>query len=542
MITFRCIFPALLLSLFLLNSADAREVRGDIPARIPMDHWSCREITALATKYGAINMVPERATLEKKELAAPLLAVMEKVLAKCELEGKEAVPAEDLERIAALHEALKEELAQYEGYRTRRESIEKMLAKPEIPPFEYKVGINGTLRGEGGGNFRLADLSYAPGHGEGRFVYRVKPYAYWHPTEWLDIHAEGQEYGLTGSNHQEYNKFSLYQGFIEARLPGSGLLALKVGRQEFSYGSAFIIGPDSFFDGLPFDAARLRIRPVGPLNVDLLVGAYATPFSEGVKGNLAGVYTTYAISEGNAVEAYVFRDTGPTERRPGEYLAIWGVRGTAKNGPLSVEVEPDFESGRIFNDSRGENERIEAFGGHVDLTLESVLAGFNNKLFASYAFGSGSANSANGAGSAREFKNPNRDTSLVGDMGLIRDMSGVTVDGHHASGLRIYTLGLGVDLTGKLNFSATGRYFVANAVESGFRNQLGLESDFTLTWNVSEGLSAIAGYDRFFTDGFFRDASGSSHGIDYGYLMLQFDLSKSKPRPKLPKQARPSPG
>src|SRR6185369_14325730 len=105
---------------------------------------------------------PERATLEKKELAAPLLAVMEKVLAKCELEGKEAVPAEDLERIAALHEALKEELAQYEGYRTRRESIEKMLAKPEIPPFEYKVGINGTLRGEGGGNFRLADLSYAP--------------------------------------------------------------------------------------------------------------------------------------------------------------------------------------------------------------------------------------------------------------------------------------------------------------------------------------------------------------------------------------------
>ena len=161
------------------------------------------------------------------------------------------------------------------------------------------------------------------------------------------------------------------------------------------------------------------------------------------------------------------------------------------------------------------------------------MAGYNSKLFASYAYGSGSANAVNGASFAREFKNPNNDNSLMGDMGVAGDMSGVTVSGHHASGLQIYTLGFGVDLTREINFSTTGRYFVANAVENGFSKQLGLETDFTLTWNVYEGLSAIAGYDHFFTGGFFRDSSGSSGDIDYGYLLVQFDLSKSMPRSRL---------
>jgi hypothetical protein len=526
------LFLALLLSLLVCSASFPYEGSGDIPAKVPREHWSCKEIAALAAKYGALKKVPEAESLEKKELVAPLLAVIEKVQEKCEKEGKEAVPREDIDRITALHEALKAELADFEGYQTRREAIEQMLAKPETPAFEYKFGVNGFLRGEGVGNFRLTDFSYAPGHGEGRFVYRVKPYAYWHPTAWLDIHAEGQGYGFIGGSHQEFNKVSLYQGFIEAKLPGRELLALKGGRQEFSYGSTFILGPDSFYDGLSFDAARLRVRPVEPLTVDFLVGAYATPFSGGVKGNLAGAYATYALSEGNAIEAYVFRDSGSTNHRPGEHLYTWGLRGTAKAGPVSLEFEPACQSGRTFNSVRGSNDRIDAFGGHVDATVESVLAGYNNKVFASYAYGSGSGNAANGVTVAREFRTPNNDNSLVGDMNVVGDMSGVTVAGHHASGLQIYTLGWGIDVTRDLNFSATGRYFLANNVDAGFSKNLGLETDFTLTYVMTEGMSIILGYDRFFTGGFFRDASGSNRDIDYGYLMVQFDLSKSKPRLK----------
>jgi hypothetical protein len=185
---------------------------------------------------------------------------------------------------------------------------------------------------------------------------------------------------------------------------------------------------------------------------------------------------------------------------------------------------------------RGGNDGIDAFGGHLDTTVESVLAGHSNKLFLSYAYGSGSRDAAGGVSSAREFRNPNNDSSLVGDMHVLSDLSGVTVAGpagdHHASGLQIYTLGWGVDVTKELNFSATGRYFDANHVESGFSKHLGLESDFTLTYAMSDNLSLIAGYDRFFTGGFFKNASGSSKDIDYGYLMLQFDISRSKPKMK----------
>ena len=506
---------------------------GGIPAQVNRDHWSCKEIMALAVKYDAGKKLPDEAELKKRELAAVLLSVLEKVHDKCEKAGMSAVPEEDLARIAALHEALKEDLAQFEGYQLRREAIEQMLAKPELPAFAYKVGVGGFLRGEGVGSFRLPDFSYAPNHGEGRFLYRVKPYAYWHPTDWLDIHAEGQGYGFTGGSHQEFNRVSLYQGYVEAKLPGSEVVALKGGRQEFSYGSAFIIGPDSFYDGLSFDAARLRVKPVEPLTVDLLVGTYATPFSGGVEGNLAGAYATYGFSEGTAVEAYFFRDSGSTDHHAGEHLHIWGARFTGKVGPLAVEFEPVYESGRQFSAALGGNGRISAYGGHLDLSSESVLAGYNNKFFASYAYGSGSGEAANQLNFTREFRTPNNDNSLVGDMSVVGDMSGVTVNGHHASGLQIYTLGWGVDITKEVNFSATGRYFLANNVEDGLSRRLGLETDLTLTYNMAEGLSFILGYDRFSTGAFFRGASGSDRDINYGYLMVQFDISKSKPRSKV---------
>jgi hypothetical protein len=503
-----------------------------IPEQVTIKHWSCKEIAELGEKYDATKKLPEAVTVEgkpcpKSELAGCLLSILDRVMDKCAKEGAEAIPREDLDRLSALHAALKTELLQYKGYLDVRETIEKLLAGPEVPPFEYKAGVKGFLRGEGAGNFRLPDFSYTPNHAEGRFLYRVMPYAYWHPTDYLDIHVEGQGYGFTGGS-QYSGKYSLYQGFVEGKIPDKDWGSLKVGRQEFNYGSAFILGPDSFYNGLSFDAARLRVQPMSPLTIDLLGGFYATPFSDGLKGNLEGAYATYTLSEGNAIEAYAFRDTGSADRHGGEHLDTWGVRGTAKLGPVSLEIEPVYESGRTFNSASGTNDNISAYGGHLDATLETDLAGHKNKFFASYAYGSGSQDAANGGSVKGEFRTPDNDSSLMGDMSVIGDMSGVTVNNHHASGLQIGTLGWGVDITKEVNLSATGRYFMANNVENGFSRHLGLETDFTLTYNLTDNLSLIAGYDRFFTGGFFRDASGSGKDIDYGYVMLQFDFAKTK--------------
>lgn len=406
---------------------------------------------------------------------------------------------------------------------------EKSPNAQEEPPFELRGGVKGFLRGEGAGNFGLEELSPTPGHGEGRFLYRVMPYVYWHPTDYLDIHVEGQGYGYSGSN-QYHGKVSLYQGFIEGRVPESDLLALKVGRQELVYGSAFMLGANGFFQGLTYDALRLRVKPSTPLTVDLLGGFYSHTWSDGVEGYLAGGYASYALSEGTALEAYGLIDTGSDDHHQGEHRTIWGLRGTAKLGPVSLEIEPVYEGGRAYNSASGNNDDINAWGGHADMTVEGEFLGRKNSFFASYAYGSGSKDAANGVSSRKEFRNPATDTSLTGDLSLIGDLSGLDAGDVHASGLQLFNLGWGIELTRDVSFSAAGRYFYANAVPSGISHAIGLETDFTLTYAVNDSLSLILGYDRLFTGAFFRDATGSGKDINYGYAMLQFDISGMKPR------------
>lgn len=529
---------SLILTVLLLcslqNYAGASAADSAIPDRVTADHWSCRDLAELAARYQATERLPESAVVagrsySREELARILGSLLEKMLEKTEKEGSGALPREDLEKIARLHEELRGDLTSLETYRTRREAIEKILSPPEEPPFLLKAGVKGFLRGEGGGNFRLPDLAYNPGHAEGRFLYRVIPYVFWHPADYLDIHLEGQGYGYTGGS-QYLGKISLYQGFVEGKLPGSELAALKVGRQEFEYGSAFILGANTWFQGLTFDAARLRIKPTSALTVDLLGGWYATPWSDGVKGNLVGGYASYALGDDTVIEAYGFNDTGSSEHHSGEYLNIWGLRGTVEIGEVTLEIEPVFESGRTFNSETGMNDRISAWGGHADLTVEAELFGLEHTFFAGYAYGSGGREAADGISAKREFRNPATDTSLTGDMSLVGDLSGVDAGDFHASGLQIFNLGWGIELTEELNFSASARYFYANAVPEGFSRRIGLETDFALSYEVSDGFSLLVGYDRFFTGKFFRDATGSGRDIDYGYVQAQFDLSRAKPK------------
>lgn len=526
---------AISLGLCQFAAAETEQDR-DIPEQVQADHWCCRELRELCSIYRAAGKLPDKPLVTRRELAGALLSVLETVADRYEKEGPNAIPRPDLERIARLEAVLRRDLAELPGYLQRRETIEKMLAKPEEPPFEYRLGMNGFLRGEGAGNFRLRDFNYTQGYTQGRLVYRLKPYVYWHPTDYLDFHVEGQGYGYAQEHDLDNSHYSLYQGYLEAKLPDRDWLAIKGGRQEFSYGSTFILGPNSFKDGLVFDAGRVRLKPADPLTVDLLAGTYATPFSNGLTGDIFGGYATYGISDGTALDAYIIRDTGTVSHHPGEELFMWGLRGTAKFGPLSLEFEPVYESGAVFSGVKGGNDRIGAYGGHLDISYEGTLAGFTTKGFLSYALGSGSKDAATGVSSAREFRNPDNNISQIGDMLFIGDLSGVTVNGHHASGLQIYTLGWGIDLTKEVNLSATGHYFLAEQVEDRFSREIGLETDFTMTYKMSDDVSVIVGYDHLFAGRFIRDATGSRGDINYGYCMLQFDISHSllKKKPSKP--------
>ena len=504
---------------------ETREKAGDIPEQVGSEHWAYREMAELIKKYAAEQKLPEGRNCSRAEMAECLIAVLYRIVENSEKEGNRPLPKDDLEKIGALKLGLEQELSLQPDYLKKRHRIEEVLSlgEPESPGFEYKVGVNGFLRGEGARSFRLPDLSYAPGHDEGRFLYRVKPYAYWHPADYLDLHLEGQAYGYNGGN-QSYSKLALYQGFLEARLPGQNLVALKAGRQEFVYGSAFILGSDTAFDGLSFDAVRLRLKPADPLTLDILGGRYAKEFSGAVAGNLFGGYLTYAPSETGSVDLYLLRDTGAEEHHAGSRLDSIGLRAVSKLGPLGLEIEPIYQTGRAFSAGTGNNDTINAYGGHLDLTSEVEALGLKHHFLVSYAAGSGSQNPD------REFRNPNNDSSLVGDMHAVGDLSGIDVAGHHASGMQVYTLGWGVDLTEQLSFLATGHKFRATSTEDGFSRHIGTEADFSLSYALGKDLTLQLSYDRMFTERFFRDASGRADDISYLYAMLTFNFDKTGKR------------
>lgn len=527
--------PTLVAALSLaLAGAGGSALAAPTPADQPtvVESVLCRDLAGLARKYDAEHALAKTMSVEGKpclrsEAADCFLAVVDKIVVKYRAGGADALAAEDRETMVRLRSDLAADLEQHHGYHTLRDEVESMLAKPDLYDYEYRLGVSGFARGEGAGNFRLPDVSHAPGHGEGRVLYRVKPYVFWHPVDLLDIHVEGQGYGYHGGD-QRYGKISLYQGFADIICPSREGNSLRVGRQELVYGSAFMIGSEAFYNGLTFDALRLRLSPAKPLTVDVFGGWYATPWSDGVEGSLAGAYATWTVAEGTALELYGFRDTGSDDRQSGEYRNSLGLRATARLGPVSLEAEPVWQRGRLHNGV--ENESINAWGGHLDLYADADLAGLTTHFFAGAAYGSGSRAAADGASGRKEFLNQLTDSSLTGDMGVAGDLSGLDVADTHASGLQIYALGWGVDLTKELSFSATGRYFLANYVPDGVSRRIGLETDFTLTYAMNDTLSVIAGYDRFFTGKFFRDASGSGDDIHYGYLMLQFDLSHTRPK------------
>lgn len=295
-----------------------------------------------------------------------------------------------------------------------------------------------------------------------------------------------------------------------------------------NYGSGFILANDPFNDGLTFDALRLKIKPAKEINVDLLGGRYVRRFADDRKGDLEGIYAGYAVNDDSGVELYSFYDTGFDGRVSGDGLFIWGARMTSKLGPVAIEAEPVYESGRLTSEALGTRDDISAYGGHVDLSMEGEWRGLKNKVSLGYALGSGSREAVEGTRFNKEFKHPNSNASFSELLSVVGDLSGLDAGDSHASGIESYTLALGSNLTQELNLTVCNHYFTAQNVPGGFSKEIGLETTGYLTWTPLENVSLVLAYTHLFPGGFFRDATGSDSGVDIAFLMAQFDLSHKK--------------
>jgi hypothetical protein len=384
-----------------------------------------------------------------------------------------------------------------------------------------KLGLDSLMRPEAATNFSLGSFSFTPGNDERRILLRIRPSVTVSPSENLSARVEGQWYAYY--DDKDFSLFSLYQGYVEGVLPGVIGVSLKAGRQEFVYGSTFLLGADTFYDGLTFDAAKVSWKPAEKFSLDLFGGKYVQKWSGGIEGKLYGIYATYTPKEAISVDLYGLRDTGGAGETHvgGDHELTYSV-GTRLSGDLAkgvtFEVEPVYQFGRKNRDGAAHN-HISAYGGHADITLDPALGRYPGKFFLSYAYGSGDGDPE--GGTFTEFHNPNNDTSVIGDMNVIGELSGIVVGDATASGLQVFTAGGGVDLTEKLNLSLDGHYFRANKVPAGFSKEIGIETNLIFTYQIKESISVLLSGNRFFTGGFFKDAAGSGKDISYAYFQAQ---------------------
>jgi hypothetical protein len=385
-----------------------------------------------------------------------------------------------------------------------------------------KLGLDSLVRPEATTNFSLGNFSFTPGNDERRILFRLRPSVTVSPSENLSARVEGQWYAYY--DDQDFSIFNLYQGYAEGVLPGVKGISLKAGRQGFVYGSTFLLGADTFYDGLTFDAAKLSWKSAEIFSLDLFGGRYVKKWSGGIEGTLYGIYATYTPKEALSVELYGLRDTGSAGETHvgGDHEKTYSV-GTRLSGKLvkgvTFEVEPVYQFGRKGREDGVSHNDISAYGGHADLTIDPPLGRYPGKVFLAYAYGSGDGDPQEGK--FTEFHNPNNDTPLIGDMNVIGELGGLTVGNATASGLQVFTAGGGVDLTEKLNLSLDGHYFRANKVPGGFSKEIGIETNLIFTYKIDDHISVLLSGNRFFTGGFFKDASGSGKDISYAYLQAQ---------------------
>ncbi len=380
-------------------------------------------------------------------------------------------------------------------------------------------GLDLMARAETATDFSVSDFAFTPRKDESRILVRARPSLSFGPSGFFRARLEGQWYGAFDG--RDLSRFSVYQGFVEASLPVVEAVAAKVGRQEFVHGSAFMLGADTFYDGLSFDAVKLSVKPSKSFSVDAFGGQYVTSNSGGVEGKLHGVYATFAPRKTASVEIYGFDDTGRAAVDAGgahERTYSLGTRVCVKGGGrVDIEIEPVWQFGRT-GVAGAAREDVRAFGGHIDVAIPVRVGGRSGNVFLSYAYGSGDGDPDDGT--FREFRDPDNDTPLIGGMHVVGDLSGLQVAGRAASGLRIARAGWAIDATRKLNVSVDGHYFRADRAPAGVRKDIGVETDFVLTCKFSEGVSLLLSADRFFAGGFFKDAAGSARDIGYYYLQV----------------------
>ena len=397
--------------------------------------------------------------------------------------------------------------------------------------WEFGAGGQVRLRGDFTWNQNLTDFRFTPGHDEAQFLERTRLQASVenHALN-LEGFVQGQWYGRWGGTDQR-SAFDLYQGYVEWKKILDSPASLKAGRQEFLYGSAFFIGTNDFYNGLVWDGAKGSVKPSESINIDLLGGKMVKLNPGDPDVYLAGLYSTYEIYKEGSLEGYLFYNKGGFPIQNSQFVLIdssqkWytlGGRFAGKVGRFDYELEPQFQWGEVGRAIGDGKDPVRTYGGHINLGYAFKLP-WEPRAFGIYAYGSGDNTPFDRRYTEFHGTTYNDDSGLFGDMKVIPDQSGVTVNGIHASGLQIWVGGISINPLSGLNVTLRAHHSLANKVPSGFSKDVGTEVDLDISYKLRKGISFILGLNKFYTGRFFEEASGSNKNMEYIYIQAEVEF------------------
>lgn len=391
----------------------------------------------------------------------------------------------------------------------------------------YNIDGQIRVRTDAVKNQNLGDFSFSSDTDDEQIISRTRLNVSIKPINQIRGFLQGQLYYR--QNHNDYSKMNLYQAYLELfneDIP----INLKIGRQDFCYGSTFFLGSNDFYDGLTWDGGKLKISLLDNFWIDLIAGRYVklNKHTSDREPALYGAYSSYELVENIDTDLYFFYHKGGFKffhsdlpDSPKWFTLGARLAGKIKEG-FDFEIEPLYQFGRIDNPERQERDTITAYGGHIEAGY-TFKSEHKPRVFSAYAFGSGDNDTADKK--YQEFHgNIYNDNYLVGDTSLIPDLSGITIGSSRASGIHILVTGLSMDINPKLNLNLDYHYFLADKTPLGVSNNVGSELNLIFTYKLFYDINIIASANRFFTEKFFKDAINSDKDISYFYIQTQIEF------------------
>lgn len=352
--------------------------------------------------------------------------------------------------------------------------------------------------------------------------------------------AEGQEahsFARSDVNQSALfvNELDLRQLFLELKSPWKEApLLLKAGRQVLSYGDERLVGGFDWSNvARVFDALKLVYTPHPWIQLDLFASRAvrvekdrfdSTPHSD----NFYGIYASVKPFYDHVLDTFLFirhnRDTSlPGEKagaRDGLKEYTFGNRLKGKKRGFDYGTEYAIQLGSRAHDD------IQAWAFHQDLGYTFAKAPWTPRIYGEYNHASGDRDPSNGKFQTFDNLFPTNHNKY----GYIDFVS--------LKNINDFMVGAGVKPHARLTLSSDFHWFVLDAKESAWFNaggavfraananaspHLGNELDLLATYKLTEHLSVLGGYSRFFAGPFAED-TGAHDDAHFFYLQTLFNF------------------